>query len=73
MENKSERSEEVEEKENGGKPVIKMTEYQLKHIVACIVETKEKTPQKDKVVVAGEGWQYTFAILLDRTDTINGS
>jgi hypothetical protein len=31
--------------ENGEKPVVKIKEQQLKAIVSCVMENKEKTPE----------------------------
>ncbi|MBA7586294.1 hypothetical protein ES708_28291 [subsurface metagenome] len=45
---------------------IKLTENQLRNIVNCVVKSKEEQPQVNKLVVAGEGWQYTFIILISR-------
>ena len=56
-----------------GKPVIRITEVQLKHIVQCIVEIKDKAPEKNKVVISGEGWRNTFVIFLDKPVAIEGS
>lgn len=54
--------------ENKGKKMkkqtVKLSEDQLKHIVNCVVMSKKEQPQADKVVVAGEGWHYTFIIFL---------
>ena len=63
----------MEEKKIKGKPVIKITEVQLKHIVQCIVEIKDKAPEKNKVVISGEGWRNTFVIFLDKPVAIEGS
>ncbi|MBA7562533.1 hypothetical protein ES708_04185 [subsurface metagenome] len=46
------------------KQTIKLTENQLRNIVNCVVTSKEEQPQVNKLVVAGEGWQYTFIIFL---------
>lgn len=63
----------MEEQKTEGKSIIKITEFQLKAIVSCIVETREKIPEKDKVVISGEGWKYTFIVVLEKPVVMNGS
>ena len=48
------------------KQVVKLTEKQLRNIVSCVVANRENIPPADKVVVAGEGWEYTFVVFLSK-------
>jgi len=63
----------MDEQNTAGKSIIKMTEFQFKAIVSCILETREKTPEKDKVVISGEGWKHTFIVTLEKPAVMNGS
>ena len=63
----------MEEQNTAGKPIIKMTEFQLKAIVSCILETREKIPEKDKIVISGEGWKHTFIVVLEKPAIMEGS
>ncbi|GAJ19046.1 unnamed protein product [marine sediment metagenome] len=63
----------MDEQKPEGKPIIKMTEFQLKAIVSCVVKTREKIPEKDKVVISGEGWKHTFIVTLEKPAIMRGS
>ncbi|GAJ09039.1 unnamed protein product, partial [marine sediment metagenome] len=52
---------------------IKMMEFQLKAIVESVVKTREKTPEKDKVVISGEGWKHTFIVILEKPAIMRGN
>lgn len=45
------------------KPLVKLTEKQLRHVVHAVREAKEK--RNEIAIIGGAGWRNTFAIKID--------
>lgn len=46
-----------------GKTLIRINETQLRHLVHCVLEAKEK--RNEIAIIGGSGWANTFAVKID--------